>query len=704
MRFDNRLLDDIRNRLTLSDIVGRRVTWDRRKTQPGRGDFWACCPFHEEKSPSFHVDDRRNRYKCFGCGASGDHFKFVMETEGLSFPETVERLAEQAGVALPAPDPQAARREQKRASLTDVCEMAARYFQERLTGPDGAEARKYVAKRGFSPQILSEFRFGFAPDSRDGLKRYLLEKQVPEAMIVEAGLAIQPEGGRPTYDRFRGRLMIPIQDDRGRVVAFGGRTLLPDGQPKYLNSPETPLFHKGIMLFNAHRAREPAYKSGRAVVVEGYLDAIALYQAGVREVVASLGTAFTEDQILRLWKFAPEPVVCFDGDAAGVSAAHRAIDRVLPVLSSGHSFQFCFLPDGMDPDDLIKQQGVEGFEREVAKAQSLFDAVWEREISVARLDTPERKAALEKRFAELTDTIRDPLVKRGYQLDIKFKLSNLFFQAARANRGFGGGFAGGGKGGKGGQQATGALAGPRHVQAPGGPHHGTERMVCGLCLKYPQLLDQHLERVASVWFSDPVHARFRNVLCRMADPSRGISAEEATREFDEPLQQLLAEVSEGRSEDGSRARSASFQALTQRFPLLRNNPPEDFVETVFVHFLDVLELKRLEQVLEEEMQAAETNLDETAWMRIQGLSQDLSRRREECAREEAELAERAKKLRQNLSVVAETSGTAIAQGSQNALPAASADGAFGADASQGGDAGVSAEPSGPAFSDSPVPF
>ncbi|WP_417690885.1 DNA primase [Roseibium sp.] len=666
MRFDNRLLDDIRARLTLSDLVGRRVSWDRRKTQPGKGDYWACCPFHEEKSPSFHVDDRRNRYKCFGCGASGDHFRFVMETEGLSFPETVERLAEQAGVAMPAPDPQAARREHKRASLVDVCELAARYFQEQLAGQRGVEARTYVNKRGLTPQTLSEFRFGLAPDSRDGLKKYLLEKNVPEEMIIEAGLAIKPEGGRPSYDRFRGRLMIPIQDERGRVVAFGGRTLLPDGQPKYLNSPETPLFHKGVMLFNAHRAREPAYKSGRAVVVEGYLDAIALHQAGVHEVVASLGTAFTEDQILRLWKFAPEPIVCFDGDAAGVSAAHRAIDRILPVLSSGHSFQFSFLPDGMDPDDLIKEKGLAGFEAELAGAQSLFEAVWEREVSVARLDTPERKAALEKRFGELTGAIKDPLVRRGYQLDIKFKLSNLFFQAARAQRQFGvtGGNGGGKQGygqnksfGQGKPYGTGQAVGGSHlpgggrVQVPLGPHHGTERMICGLCLKYPYLLDQHLERVAGIGFSDQLHARFRDVLCRMADPAQALSAEAALREFDEPLQQLLAEVTEVSAEDG-RARPTGFSALVQRFPLLKNDPPEDFVEAVFLHFLDVLELKRLEKVLEEEMQAAEADLDETGWLRIQGLSQDLNRSREECAREEGELAERGKKLRQKPAAAA----------------------------------------------------
>ncbi|MBO6932196.1 MAG: DNA primase, partial [Roseibium sp.] len=214
MRFEPRLLDEIRARLTLSDLVGRRVNWDRRKTQPGRGDYWACCPFHQEKSPSFHVDDRRNRYKCFGCGASGDHFTFLCETEGLSFPESVERLAEQAGVALPAPDPQAARREKKRAGLAEICEMAAKFFQSEFTAPRGEIARNYCEKRGLEARTLFEFRFGFAPDSRDALKSHLAARDVPEADMIEAGLIIKPEGGRPSYDRFRGRLMIPIQDDR----------------------------------------------------------------------------------------------------------------------------------------------------------------------------------------------------------------------------------------------------------------------------------------------------------------------------------------------------------------------------------------------------------------------------------------------------------------------------------------------------------
>ncbi|PVB59804.1 DNA primase [Labrenzia sp. 011] len=648
MRFEPRLLDEIRARLTLSEVVGRRVSWDRRKTQPGKGDYWACCPFHQEKSPSFHVDDRRNRYKCFGCGASGDHFTFLCETEGLSFPEAVERLAEQAGVSLPAVDPQAARREKKRAGLAEICEMAARFFQSEFAGPRGEVARTYVHKRGLTSETLAEFRFGFAPESRNALKSYLAARDVPEADMIEAGLLIRPEAGRPAYDRFRGRLMIPIQDDRGRVVAFGGRTLSPEGQPKYLNSPETPLFHKGVMLFNAHRAREPAFKSGEAVVVEGYLDAIALWQAGIRHVVASLGTAFTEDQILRLWKFAPEPVICFDGDAAGVAAAHRSIDRIFPVLKSGFSFQFCFLPDGMDPDDLIKQRGLAGFHAEVDRAQSLFNVVWDRELSVSRLDTPERKAALEKRFDDLIGSIRDERVRRRYQLDLRFKLSNLFFEQARQTRP-------GGKGGKNGKNDT---KGADSLWSPGlarervatSDDFGTERVILGLGLRYPHLLDRNFERFSRLPFVNELHTQLRDVLCRIVDDLETRPVADLMNGVAEPLKDIMSEMmleTIGFQEQ----RQAEFSALNHRFPLLKTNPPEDFVEAAFVHFLDVLELNALEAELASELAGADEHLDEQVWARIQALTQDLSRRREECSRDEADLAERARKIRSAPPVV-----------------------------------------------------
>lgn len=693
MRFSPGLLDEIRARVPLSEVVARRVSWDRRKSQPARGDFWACCPFHQEKTPSFHVDDRRGRYKCFGCGASGDHFRFLTETEGLAFPEAVERLAEQAGVALPAPDPQAAARAAERASLAEICEMAARFFQDALAMSGGEQARDYVARRRLRPETLREFRIGFAPNGRDALKRHLIGKGVDEASMVEAGLVIRPEDGRPSYDRFRNRLMIPIQDERGRVIAFGGRTLDPDGQPKYLNSPETPLFHKGAMVFNFHRAREPAHRSGQAVVVEGYMDAIAIAQAGMGNVVAALGTAFTEEQVGRLWRLAPEPVICFDGDAAGIAAAHRAVDRILPGLRSGHSFGFVFLPDGKDPDDLIAQGGLAAFTKALAGSQPLIDVLWSREVDAARIDTPERRAALEKSLDDLVRTIADERVRRGYQLDIRLRLSNLFYRQARAARGQGGGQGFGQGGGQGFGQGFGQ--GGALQQAPSGPARGSdlpessmfghERMLCGLCLKYPELLERHVERLAQAQFGDLLHARFRDELCRIATELHDVPVSGFFETLDARFLQILSEALDGPEEAGSgsgggsgsgsgsgsgggRRMVARFHDLLQRLPILRHEPPAEFIEDLFCHTLDVLELRALEQDLDAELAALGDGLDEADWERIRAQSQDLARRREECARIEQEIAERGKVFRSARPVAATPAGAAararaaIAQG------------------------------------------
>uniref|UniRef100_UPI003BA9F255 DNA primase n=1 Tax=Stappia sp. TaxID=1870903 RepID=UPI003BA9F255 len=667
MRFSPSLLDEIRARLPLSEIVARRVSWDRRKSQPARGDFWACCPFHQEKTPSFHVDDRRGRYKCFGCGASGDHFRFLTETEGLAFPEAVERLAEQSGVPLPAPDPREAARAERRAGLAEICEMAARFFQEQLTLSGGEAARAYVARRRLKPETLREFRIGFAPSARDALKRHLVSKGVPEADMIEAGLVIRPDDGRASYDRFRNRLMIPIQDDRGRVIAFGGRTLDPDGQPKYLNSPETPLFHKGQMVFNFHRAREPAHKSGQAIVVEGYLDAIAVAQAGMGNVVAALGTAFTEEQVGRLWRLAPEPVICFDGDAAGVSAAHRAVDRILPGLRSGHSFGFVFLPDGKDPDDLINEGGISAFTAQLGEARPLIDVLWEREVQAARIDTPERRAALEKALDDLTRTITDERVRRGYQLDIRLRLSNLFYQQGRARREG----AQNRRAGQGGAVPFGEPAAPaRGSDLPDSSLFGNERTLCGLCLRYPDLLERHVERVSSAVFGDTLHAGFRDELCRIATDLEDVPVSGFYETLDQRFFQILSEALDGQASEGqapggreAAARGQSrFRDLLQRLPILRHDPPPDFIEDLFCHLLDVLETRALAEDLDAEMAALSESLDETGWERIRAQSQDLARRREECARAEQELADRARVIR--AARPASMSGLAAAAGAR----------------------------------------
>ena len=429
MRFPSGLLDEIRARLPISDVVGRRVTWDRRKSQPAKGDFWACCPFHSEKTPSFHVDDRRGIYKCFGCGASGDMFKFVTETEGLAFPEVVERLAGAAGVPLPAHDPQAEAREEKRQTLFDVMEAACRFFEDSLHSRLGAAARGYLSGRELGPDLQARFRIGYAPNDRSALKTHLAGQGISAEQMIEAGLIIAGPDIAVPYDRFRDRVIFPITDLRGRVIAFGGRAMSADVPAKYLNSPDTPLFHKGTLLYNAAQAREAAHRSGTIVAVEGYIDVIALVAAGFEAAVAPLGTALTEDQLRLLWRFAAEPTLCFDGDEAGLRAASRAIDLALPLIEPGKSLKFALLPQGQDPDDLIRSGGRAAMEDVLGSARPLADMLWRREAEAGVFDTPERRAALEARIGDLVRLIGNETVRRHYAQALGERLKSFFGQA-----------------------------------------------------------------------------------------------------------------------------------------------------------------------------------------------------------------------------------------------------------------------------------
>jgi DNA primase len=421
MRFTDSFLDEIRARLPVSQVAGRRVNLKRR----GR-EFVGLSPFNKEKTPSFTVNDSKGFYHCFSSGNHGDIFRFVMETEGLSFPEAVERLAGEAGMPMPKPDPQYEKAEKERLTLIDSMEAAASLFEKQFVQSDGRHARNYAKGRGLTDKTIQAYRIGYAPSSRDFLKNALIGKGFTEVQLLEAGLLIKPDDGRASYDRFRNRLMIPIPDSRGRVIAFGARTLEEGGQPKYLNSPETKLFDKGSSVFNFARARGPAHEKQEIIVVEGYMDAIALDQAGFPNVVATLGTAFTERQMQLLWQLAPEPVICFDGDQAGEGAAARAIDRMLPALKEGHSFRFAFLPEGNDPDDLVKAEGPEAFAACLANAKPLIEIVWHREISAQPLDTPERKAALEARLERLLESIGNGRVREHYRREIKSRLAQLW--------------------------------------------------------------------------------------------------------------------------------------------------------------------------------------------------------------------------------------------------------------------------------------
>ncbi|RWO84620.1 DNA primase [Mesorhizobium sp.] len=433
MRFPPAFLDEIRDRVPISSVIGQRVAWDRKKTNAPRGDYWACCPFHGEKSPSFHCEDKKGRYHCFGCSVSGDHFKFLTELEGMSFPEAVEKIADMAGVPMPVRDAQEERREKERASLTDVMEMATTFFQERLQGPEGAKARAYLRDRGLTPATQQSFRLGFAPDSRNALKEHLAAKGVPKADIEACGLVRHGDDIPVSYDWFRDRIMFPIPDSRGKIIAFGGRALQPDALAKYMNSPDTELFHKGNVLYNFARARKALAKGGTVIAVEGYMDVIALAQAGFENVVAPLGTALTENQLELLWRMAPEPMLCFDGDKAGLKAAWRAADMALPSVQAGRSARFALLPEGKDPDDLVKAEGPDAFRRVLAEARPLVDLLWMRETAGGVFDTPERRAELEKTLRELTSRIRDESLRYHYQQEMRERVLS-FFGSQRSGR------------------------------------------------------------------------------------------------------------------------------------------------------------------------------------------------------------------------------------------------------------------------------
>jgi DNA primase len=434
MRFPPSFLDDIRGRVSISSVVGRRVAWDRRKTNAGKGDYWACCPFHNEKSPSFHVDDRKGRYHCFGCKQSGDIFTFLVEKEGASFPEAVERLAQEAGLPMPVVSPDDVRREEVRASLYDVMEIAAKFFEGELQSARGAKARGYLSDRQLTAAVQKEFRLGYGPDDRHALRDHLAAKNVSVEQMAEAGLVISGDDVPVAYDRFRDRVMFPIRDPRGRVIAFGGRALKADVPAKYLNSPETPLFHKGAVLYNHDKARAAAHETGEIIAVEGYVDVIAMHRAGLAHAVAPLGTALTEDQLALLWKMAAEPTLCFDGDSAGIKAAYRALDLALPLLKPGHSLKFALLPEGQDPDDLLKTDGAEAVKAVVAAAEPLSDVIWRRALTENDRATPERKAQFERDLRILLSQIGDEGVRKHYMADLTARFDQLFQRgAARGN-------------------------------------------------------------------------------------------------------------------------------------------------------------------------------------------------------------------------------------------------------------------------------
>jgi DNA primase len=531
MRFPPSFLDEIKARLPVSEVVRRRV-----KLQKSGREWKGLSPFNQEKTPSFFVNDQKMAWFDFSSGRNGNVFDFVMETEGLSFPEAVERLASEAGLALPTVTPEMQERERKRTSLQDVLEMAAAFFEQQLQAQIGARARGYLADRGLGPAIQKQFRIGYSPNEKFALRDYLAGKGATAEQMIETGLLVHGEDIAVPYDRFRDRVMFPICDRGGKVIAFGGRALDKDVSAKYLNSPETPLFHKGSVVYNHHNARKAAHDKGQVIAVEGYVDVISMTVAGFPNVVAPLGTALTPDQCDLLWRMSEEPVLCFDGDRAGRKAAYRAIDTALPLIGPGRSLRFAFLPDGQDPDDLARSGGHDAIADVLNGAKPLVDVLWTRETEAGPLDTPERRAALERRLAELMNEIRDETLRRYYRDEIRARLDALSGRgqgaayprggARRAGPQGRGGMAGAGRPMRGGFNQppaytaappliSAALTRSRVFSGSGGIPRREAEILLNM-LNHPGLLAQHAEDLAEIELVGRETTRLRGAMAALA--------------------------------------------------------------------------------------------------------------------------------------------------------------------------------------------
>lgn len=521
-------LDELRTRLSLGQVVGRKVMWDARKSNQGKGDLWAPCPFHHEKTASFHVDDRKGYYYCFGCHAKGDAISFVRETENVGFMEAVQILAGEAGMPMPERDPRAQEKSDRRTLLAEVMEQAVQHFRLQLKTGAASIARDYLARRGLDGAALDRWEIGFAPDAWQGLWDALKAKGIEDDLILGAGLAKPSQKGGKPYDTFRGRIMFPIRDARGRCTAFGGRAMDPNDNAKYLNSPETELFDKGRSLYNHAPARTAAGKGQPLIVAEGYMDVIALAEAGFGASVAPLGTAITEHQLAMLWRIADEPIIALDGDTAGLRAAMRLIDLALPALEAGKSLRFALMPEGQDPDDLLKSQGAGALQKLLDDAIPMVRLLWQRETEGRVFDSPERKAALDKALRDKIMLIKDPSIRQHYGQEIK----DLRWELFRAKRAPAAPRAGGGaRGGRRGWQApppTPMASTKSSALVAGGAQvgiHLREAAILAALIGTPDVADEFESGLEALTCADPDHAVLRDMILRHAHEGAGVLRE-----------------------------------------------------------------------------------------------------------------------------------------------------------------------------------
>lgn len=606
MRFSPSFLDEIRARVPVSEVVRQKV----KLKKEGR-EWRGLSPFNAEKTPSFYVNDQKGFFHDFSSGKHGDGFAFLMETEGLSFPEAVERLAALAGLPMPVESPEEREQDARRATLGDALEWAAEFFTKQLAGPAGRDARAYLERRQISAASREKFRLGYAPPERHALRDHLAGKGVTVETMIEAGLLIHGEDIAVPFDRFRNRVMFPICDRAGRVIAFGGRAMEADAQAKYLNSPETPLFHKGATLYNLHNARKAAHDAGTVIAVEGYMDVIALTAAGFPQAVAPLGTALTADQCQLLWRMAEEPILCFDGDKAGLKAAYRAVDTALPLLGPGRTLRFVMLPDGQDPDELLRAGGQAALAQALDKPLPLVDLLWMRETEGAALGTPERRAALERRLREIAGQIGDETLRRHYGQELSDRLAGLLGHGKAApgrGRDFSPrrrGFARGGQPEAGPVRISAALANSplfRGVKAPIAPR---DALILLILMNHPEVLAAQVEEVAGLEFASGEAAALRDAMLRWAEAGGGERAD---------LARSLQEAGLG----AAAARLAGMVAHAALWSVRPEAAPADAAESL----RQALVLHRRFWALNKELRAVEARLAENS------SEQDLARLRD----------------------------------------------------------------------------
>jgi len=584
-------LEELRSRVSVTQVVGRKVSWDLKKSNQNKGDMWAPCPFHQEKTASFHVDDQKGFYYCFGCHAKGDAISFVKETENVNFIEAVQILAKEAGLQMPEQDPQAKEKSSYRDELFKIMDLSVRFYQRSLNSAQGAKARDYINSRKLTLATIDNFELGFASNNRTELFDYLKDKNIQEEHIIDTGMCLRSDDGGAVYDRFRDRIMYPIRDSRDRCIAFGGRAMSQNARAKYLNSPETKLFDKGKSLYNVSVARSALNKQSSLIVAEGYMDVIALAQANFKASVAPLGTAITKDQLALIWRISPNPVIALDGDRAGINAAYRLIDVALPLIETGKTIKFVLMPEGYDPDDLIQERGRDAMQNLVDDAISLGDLLWKRETEGLSFNNPDARAALDKKLDQAISNVRDRQLKYHYQQyfkDLKWgafnnktlKKSSDLNKITSAGNAIKGSFI--------------ANSDKRNFIS------FKEGVILAILVKYPNLIETNKEHLTTMVWNSKDHVLLLDEIINMGHLGHKEITENLEKKF------------------GDKALGKLFkQSYVNIIPCLgtKNDPQQ--AELILLDEIKKLEIQRgLDAELQEVVNSSAEELDETAFWRL----------------------------------------------------------------------------------------